>query len=404
MKAIQSAHVFVGDVLAGTIEKTPSGGRFSYDRAYLDQANPKPVASSLPVTLPVVDTFGINLHSYFANLLPEGLRLDAIASRIKASREDRLSLLVAAGDDAIGDVTVRGSRDAPTREAEILDPSIHSFRSLFEARFGLGGTDSEALSIAGVQEKVSASRITMPVRLPGQSREGYIVNLNLNPANRPCLVENEHFFLQMAKSCGLSVAKSQIVKDKEGDAALAVTRFDRVRANGALVKLHQEDACQFLDLFPDHKYDVSLQQVAKALGQVCTAPEVEILRLLELYAFSYLIANGDLHAKNISVLTDLNGITRLSPCYDLLSTWPYKDHQMALKLDGRDQNFKPSHFIRFGERFGIRDKAIRKMLERLYEKSEPWLDKLHEVGFPDRLGGPLNNVMRSRRADLIEVA
>lgn len=120
MSAIRLAYVFVGDVFAATIEKTPRGGRFSYDHGYLERVAPKPVASTLPVTLPVVDTFGTNLHSYFANLLPEGMRLDAIASRIKASREDRLSLLVAAGDDSIGDVSVRSSRDALLEHRSLL--------------------------------------------------------------------------------------------------------------------------------------------------------------------------------------------------------------------------------------------------------------------------------------------
>ncbi len=32
------------------------------------------------------------------------------------------------------------------------------------------------------------------------------------------------------------------------------------------------------------------------------------------------VGNGDLHLKNLALVTDHRGFTRLSPCYDLLST------------------------------------------------------------------------------------
>jgi len=46
-----------------------------------------------------------------------------------------------------------------------------------------------------------------------------------------------------------------------------------------------------------------MNQIADALMQITNAPQLEILNLLRQYAFSYLICNGDLHAKNISLQT-----------------------------------------------------------------------------------------------------
>jgi hypothetical protein len=41
------------------------------------------------------------------------------------------------------------------------------------------------------------------------------------------------------------------------------------------------------------------------------------------------------------------------------------------------------------------------MLDRLYDKSGFWLDRVGEIGLPDRLTGPLHTIMRIRRANLV---
>lgn len=397
----RKADVYVGDRYAGSLERTPTGGSFTYALDYLALPHPEPVASTLPLRTQSYHVYGVNLHSYFANLLPEGLRLDAVASRVKTSRDDRLSLLVAAGDDAIGDVSVHDPAGKQDRSPSTIDPGSGSFRAVFNERYGLDAKFFERVSIPGVQEKVSASRISAPMLVKSRRQPESIVKLNFNQHDRPRLVENEYFFMRMAKDCGLEVAECDQITDKEGDTALVVTRFDRIVHQEDTVKLHQEDACQFLDLYPDHKYDISIQQIAKGVASICTAPEVEILRLLELYAFSYIIGNGDLHGKNISILRDENKISRLSPAYDLLSTWPYRDFRMALKLDGRDRKFRSAHFLKFGERFGVREKAIRNMLGRLYEKSAPWQSRIAEIGLHEDLAGPLQTIIGIRRGNIV---
>lgn len=388
------ADVFIQDRFAGILERTSSGASFVYDPAYLSQPKATPVSTQMPLKPTPYLVYGINLHPYFANLLPEGLRLDAIASRVKTSRDDRLSLLVAAGEDAIGDVSIQDPTRPRTRTNAEIDPTYESFQRKFEDIYGINAKTWEKVSLAGVQEKVSASRISAMLKV--RNRQA-IVKLNFDQIRRPRLVQNEHFFMQMAKSCGLEVAENHLVTDSVGDQALVVIQFDRIKNT----KLHQEDACQFLDLYPDHKYGVSMQQIAKAIQQICSAPIPETLRLIELYAFSYLIGNGDLHAKNISVLTDVNGLTRLSPTYDLLSTWPYKDHRMALKLDGRDRKFTSEHFVRFGARFGVPEKAVRNMLARMVEASEGWATRVGEIGFADHLATPLSTIIDIRRSNLV---
>jgi serine/threonine-protein kinase HipA len=128
------------------------------------------------------------------------------------------------------------------------------------------------------------------------------------------------------------------------------------------------------------------------------------LALLRLVAFSYVIANGDLHAKNISVL-EVEGQTRLAPAYDLVSTLPYGDDRMALELEGRDKRLRRAHFIAFGERVGVRGEATERMLttlvtrleRRLRDPSKPMLDS---IGLGARETRHLERTIRARCAEL----
>ncbi|WP_434384031.1 HipA domain-containing protein [Melittangium boletus] len=141
--------------------------------------------------------------------------------------------------------------------------------------------------------------------------------------------------------------------------------------------------------------------IAKGLRDVCLAPIPELSRFLKLIAFSYLIANGDLHAKNVSILADgPAGGFRLSPAYDLLTTLPYGDQRMALKFEGRDDHFKRSHFIAFGKRLGVKEAAISRMLDALCDAVEPWIGKLDAIGFDARKTEHLRQTLEKRRRDL----
>src|SRR4029077_10576223 len=81
------------------------GIEFAYQDDYLRSGRP-PVATTLPLTdQPVVTSSGA-VPPYFAGLLPEGRRLGALRRAVKTSADDELSLLLAVGADAIGDVQV----------------------------------------------------------------------------------------------------------------------------------------------------------------------------------------------------------------------------------------------------------------------------------------------------------
>ena len=402
------AYVFKNESQAGSLSRTRLGAVFEYDQAYLTQANGdsnSAIAYQLPISSPRYTCTGVNLHPFFAGLLPEGLRLQALISSVKSSKDDLFSLLLASSRDCIGDIWL--APDTQPKPIPVDSDQIETFNKvifadLFKRSIYNENPDARALdiSISGVQDKISARMISFPVRLKSK-RHDYI--LKLNSKETPLLVENEYFFMSMAVSCGLNVAPVKLVYDKERNSGLLVQRFDRVYDKKAkrLIRIHQEDACQFLNYYPGDKYRLSFRQIADGVAQLCSATALDVALLLKLKAFSYCIGNGDLHAKNISLVTEFeSNLVRLAPAYDLLSTAVYGDMRMALEMEGRKDNLKRKDFISFAKRFDVRAGVIEEMLDVLCVKATPWLAKLDQIGFGAKKTKALKILISKRLNDL----
>lgn len=251
---IQRADVYKRGELAGWLERTPEGVRFDYDPDYLASGGP-PVATSLPPSkAPTVASAGA-VPPFFAGLLPEGRRLLALRRAVKTSADDELSLLLAVGADAVGDVQIIPAGEPPDR------PAPH----------------------------------------------------------------------------------------------VAVADWSNVR---------------FADL-------------------MATSPE------------AYLSANGDLHAKNLSVHEQADGEWRLSPAYDMPSTHPYGDTTMALPVDERTRDdITRDNFVALGAHAGVTHRAIVKTLDRLCERVDLWIDDLDRIPLPERRIRELRRVIDGRRRQL----
>lgn len=396
-RGVELVHVYRNAAHVGSLRRTAEGGAvFEYEAAFYEahRALPGGIATHLPYAQRSIAAREGNLHPYFAGLIPEGARLRALLSRAKTSEDDQFTLLVAAGADCVGDLfpILPGGSLEPleTGHPELTALDQVSFAELF--RKSVESDDEPA--IAGVQEKLSPSTISFPLAARGKR---WI--LKLNPADKPLLVENEFFFMQMAAECGLDVARAHLVRDRTGAAGLLIERFDRERKGRRWRGVHQEDACQFLDRYPGDKYRLPVADIARGLTRWCSAPASECTRLLELVAFSYLIGNGDLHAKNLSLRANADTL-QLSPGYDLLSSRPYKDLKLALKFEGRDDNVTRKDVIAFGARFGVTKVAVEGRLKRLLARAAPFISRVKEIGYDARLTKQVTELMHKRLADL----
>lgn len=395
-----SATVYVGDQAAATIERTRQGSEFRYLPAYLEAMRGDPraaVALSLPLAEEAVETRGVNLHPFFAGLLPEGIRMRALVRSLKTSEDDLLSMLLMVGSDCVGAVSVVETGAEPVERApvaDVTDPSALDFEALFERSLDYGGGTGD-FAIAGEQRKVSAAMISLPLR---SKRRGKAFILKLEPEDHPRLLENEHFFMTLARRVGIPTAPTQLLTDRHGRVGLLVERFDR-HPGPPPGKFAQEDGCQLLDRYPADKYRITMTELLDAL-EVCSAPRVERLNLLRLTAYCFLIANGDLHARNVSVLRGASGLLTLSPAYDVLSTLPYGDQTMALAMLGRDRKLSRSHFVQMAARYGIPERAVTRMLDDLCRKLAEVPSRLNEIGLSDKRTGQLGREMIARGSRL----
>lgn len=400
MSSAERADVYVGDEVAASLQRTKAGSRLSYLPHYLERFAGDPSAAvslSLPLQKAPIETRGVNLHPFFAGLLPEGLRMRALVRSLKTSEDDLMSMLLQVGADCVGAVSVVPAGTALQERApiaDVTDPSSLDFEALFQQSIDYGGAGGDR-AIAGEQRKVSAAMISLPLR---SKRRGKSFILKLQPPEHPALLQNEHFFMRLADSAGIRVASTSLLTDSKGATGLLVERFDRI-AGPPAQKLHQEDGCQLLERYPADKYRIDFPELLDALC-VCSAPKVERMRLLSLQAYSYLIGNGDLHAKNISVRRSLTGLLELSPAYDLLSTLPYGDQSMALSMLGRDKKLQRQHFVQLAARYEIPERAIGAELDRLCKKVGTAASHIDEIGLADKRRRQLEKEM-TRRAEAL---
>lgn len=340
------------------------------------------MAATLPLSeTPVLTHAAGAIPPFFAGLLPEGRRLQALRRHLKTSADDEFSRLLAVGGDAFGDVSVIPEGDeAPAAVEPVLVVEAWNeirFRDLL-ALPGRADGRWDRLAIPGVQDRLSAGLISLPV---ARRSERYL--LKLDPPEFPHLVANEAFFLQAARRSHLETAQAEVVHDREGVPGLLVRRFDRIaHPDGRVRALPQEDGDQVLGRYPADRYRVTTEEVIGALSARCPARPVAALTLLRQVAFAYLSCNGDAHARNFSIFAPADGEWRVTPAYNLPSTYPYQDQTMALSLNGRiREDIGRRDFLALGEAVGVRQKAVEGPLDRLVGAVDPWLGELDHLPF-----------------------
>ncbi|MFI5783006.1 type II toxin-antitoxin system HipA family toxin [Nocardia sp. NPDC051570] len=404
LRTIDGADVYKAGRLAGYLRRERDDVEFVYAEPYLADSEAPRVAFTLPKRAGIFRATGGSVPSFFAGLLPEGLRLTAVTTAARTSEDDHFSILLAVGADTIGDVQVLPAGTLPIDPKPLFDQTDTTsadFTALFTRATSTDADDLDRTALPGIQIKVSAQMISTPI----SSTRGPAI-LKLNPPEYPLLVENENFFLDMAAACGIRVPSHQLAVDRYGRTALFVDRFDRAVANGRIRRLAQEDACQVLGRYPAAKYRITLQEAIKGLADAVTegrgSRPLATLQMLEVAAFSYLIGNGDLHGKNLSIRQNLDAIWEVTPAYDLLSTQPYLswNDPMALSLYGRDGKLTYRWWAEAAIRLGVTTRAINRSLARIIDASEPWIDRVGEIGFDAETTRHLAALITERRKEL----
>lgn len=381
LRFVRDADVYKAGVLAGRLVRTERGGVvFSYTPEYLGSVA-RPVATSLPATEEPVEAPSGALPSFFSGLLPEGHRLTVLKNAIKTSLSDELSLLLAVGADVPGDVQIVPAGEKPAEPPPLADAS-----RIDDLDFVALADAVDLRGLPGVQAKASASMLTTPLALADRH---YL--LKLDTPQHAHLVLNEAAHLTAAKALKIPVATHSVVTDRNGLPGLLVERFDRTRNDGP-GRLALEDAAQVLNLPPASKYAVSAEDVVLALSGLCKARAVAVRNLYLQFVFAWLTGNGDLHAKNASVLEGRRGGWVVAPVYDIPCTLLYGDDTTALTISGKVRNLKARHWREFAASIGLPERAATAANKTALAAAQAVALNLLPFG-----GSPLNGAVRELR-------
>ena len=388
----------------GRLEALPHGEfRFVYHPAWNIELSGLPLRTGGPAYE------GADLPAFFDNLLPEGWAEAKLRAVHKIDREDTFGLLRTT-PRYLSNLTLRPAGSSSTMvvldylQTELSkvsnDPNV--VISIVETI----GEDPDTREFWEELRKRGATRLSgvqpkLPIHL--EERDGRL-EADLGGLNKTTthilklpspvyagLVENEWATMELARRVGLRVAEVRRVEFQDGSKlrgpGLLVERFDLPRSLEGAARLPLlEDGASLLGLSRTEKYRTSLERVTDALLSLGLDAE-GMGRFLDHVSFSWLVGNGDLHAKNLSVLHEIQpgrfgsppsamGL-RYSPLYDLVNTRVVLPGDLfALPLNGKENNLRLRDFETLAARWGLSRAASREGVTELADRMLAHVDEV----------------------------
>ena len=341
---------------------------------------------------------GASVKNFFSNLLPEGKPLEALSHAHQVSQYDVFGILRKAGRDCAGALVIT-EEDTPPPTANVF--SDDDYESVTHDDLQQRITESRAqdvplmfwrgkrrMSLPGVQNKLGVYMdASGGLWLPKDGAPTSHI-LKVGDDRHPNMVANEYFCMQLAKAIGLTVPNVQYLELPEP--VLLVQRYDRQwTADGGLIRIHQIDGCQALNLPPEQKYEephyaaappgATFAQLFK-LSALCSVPAAAQVQLLQWLLFNHLIGNSDAHAKNLSFLVHANSM-RVAPLYDLVCGSVYGYNDMAQSVGG-ETNFAVigrDEWVQLTKDCGVLFNLVQRLAKQLKNQVKDRLDAVHLV-------------------------
>ncbi|HEY5082231.1 MAG TPA: HipA domain-containing protein [Bauldia sp.] len=187
--------------------------------------------------------------------------------------------------------------------------------------------------------------------------------------------------LTLGAAAGFAVPAMALVAMPDGmPPALLIERFDIRRDGNDTRLLALEDFASVLGVPTAAKYDATIERVARAVRPLSTDPEADLLLILKRALFAWLIADGDMHLKNLGLLkiaepkSNRFASVRIAPLYDAVTTRVFPrlaGDRMALKLNGKDDRLRRADFKTLATTAGLSaaaaDAAVNDLAGRLTE-------------------------------------
>lgn len=429
---LKQLSVLLNGVLTGTLIKHKDGGlEFHYSQSWLETAGARPISLSLPLSnQPYV---GDLVYHFFDNLLPDNELIRArIQTKFHTETTQPFDLLASIGKDCVGAIQLIQDEvhtfKHEIKAEPISDKEIANLLKNYQTN-PLGMTnhnDNFRISIAGAQEKTAflfhKNQWCKPL---GETPTSHIFKLPIGiiqhaqiDLNDSC--ENEWLCLKIAEAFELPVAKANI-QIFDNVKVLVVERFDRKYASDHswLMRLPQEDICQALGVSPNLKYQSDggpgISNIMNLLlGS--TIPDHDRNLFFQAQILFWLLAATDGHAKNFSLFIEPEGKYRMTPLYDILSTYPIiakkqlqkQKIKMAMALKGETNHYRwneiqKRHFLSAAKNAQFSVAEAETLLKTMLEKVDAvitTIEKQLPQDFPSAISDSIFEGMKLAKQQL----
>jgi serine/threonine-protein kinase HipA len=314
------------------------------------------------------------LHPALSNLLPEGALRDYLAQALKTHTDDEFELFAYLGRD------LPGALITTAIEPDAIPDYVLDDNTKASAVKPVAQNEKKHFSLAGVQMKFSMREKDGRYQIAESEALGDWI-IKTPPTTHKHLPPNEFSAMRLAELAGVTIPDIRLVEmDKleklppinlpNEHYAFAIRRFDRQDGE----RIHMEDFAQILVKYPQDKYrSANYQQIGKILYNYAEDGLGDAQQFARRLLVNILVANGDAHLKNWSVIYPDTVTPVLSPAYDIVTTRVYMgdEREFALNL-GRDKNWyeaSMSQFEYWADKANIPWRAIRPHLLDTIDKA-----------------------------------
>lgn len=320
-----------------------------------------------------------------SNLLPEGPLRELIAQGLKVHIDNEFHILSYLGADLPGALVAE-----PMEPDDVPDSVLDTHGKARAIRFDKLSPGNK-FSLAGVQMKFSMKEKAGRYNLSEDDVLGDWIVKTPSTKHKDVPV-NEYTAMKLAELVGVDIPEIKLVELNKLDnlpqinlpdekLAFAIKRFDRNND----VRIHMEDFAQVLVKYPHEKYNsANYEQIGRIIHEFSGDGFSDAQQFSRRLLVNILLANGDAHLKNWSLIYSDRITPMLSPAYDIVTTSVYIDGERNFALNlGKTREWYDVSLERFqswSEHAKIPWRAIKPHLDEVMDKARNlWPDAIKDL-------------------------
>lgn len=350
-----SKYIYYNNVVVAVIEN----GKIAFDAEGVEK-------SGMP------SSWRPHIEQHLLNALPEGIRLEVLTAHVSngAEKPNRSIEFIPWIDELPGKFSVGSSSD-PREDGEIkryipLPETVQE--GAVTSRLSAAWLHPQSSvrvhkkpSFSGYQDKFVA-KLTVEngetiLSVPKSDERGNVIVKPGNP-ELPYVAENEFICMKVAQRLGFSVPRVFLFQQPDAASEIErkrkhflIERFDySTDKEGNSQKLTVTEIASLMNLSSETKYDTTTEELFQTARNNLNAEGLKTFA--RMYFLGVLVGNGDMHAKNFSLILDPEDRSyRSSPLYDCLCTSIYGFNDTLILPLGNTNRPKPAEIISFMQSF-----------------------------------------------------